>query len=164
MRTTRAAAAIALLLLLGPPPAAADGRIVACSTGDVPLFAGAGTPLTNGYFFPGTAVYDGTAFRGAPLVVPQGCNIRFVNLDDALVTNGHEIVSFGRRHGRPLFKSGVSNGPGTLLIKTSQVRPGLYPYYCVIHYSMYGLLQVVATARAGSSEWTSTTRVVRSAR
>jgi plastocyanin len=149
-------AAIALLLLAATPTAA-EGRTAKCSTGDVPLFAGAGTPLTNGFFFPGTAIYDGTEFRGAPLVIPQGCNIRFVNLDDSLVTNGHEIVSFARKHGRAMFKSGVSNGPGTMIIKTSQLRPGLYPYYCVIHYSMYGLLQVTATARAGSSESTSTT-------
>lgn len=145
MRRTLAAM-VALLLVGAASPAAAGivDRTASCPTGDVPLFAGAGTPLSNGFFFPGTAVYAGGTFQGVPLVVPQGCDVRFVNLDVAVLTNGHEIVSFGRKHGRPLFQSALSNGPKVETVRTSKLAPGLYPYYCVIHYGMYGVLQVAA--------------------
>ena len=147
MRARAAFVVVLFVLGVGAPATArtAASRAAACSTGDVPLFAGAGTPLSNGFFFPGTAVYDGSKFQGAPLLVPQGCNVRFVNLDVGILTNGHEVISFARKRGRPLFKSALSDGPGTEIVRTSKVPPGLYPYFCGVHYGMYGLLQVTAS-------------------
>lgn len=116
------------------PPKAAD---------TVPLFAGGGTALSNGFFFPGTAVYDGNKLQGVPLQVQQGQNIQFVNTDAAPVTNGHQIISFKRRRGHPLFQSPLVNGPATALVITENLKPGVYPYFCNIHFGMYGLIEIV---------------------
>ena len=110
----------------------------------VPLFAGGGTALTNGYFFPGTALYDNGEFTGVPLQVPQGDNVQFINTDAAAVTNGHAIVSLKRKHGRPVFSSGLVNGPATATLITQNLKPGVYPYFCSIHYGMYGLIEITA--------------------
>ena len=108
----------------------------------VPLFAGGGTALTNGYFFPGTAVYNNGEFTGVPLQVPQGDNVQFINSDAAAVTNGHAIVSLKRKHGRPVFSSGLVNGPATATMITQNLKPGVYPYFCSIHFGMYGLIEI----------------------
>lgn len=107
------------------------------------LFAGGGTAVSNGYFVPGTAIYDGKQFQGEPLQVPQGSNVTFVNTDYAPLTNAHAIVSFKRHHGVPLFSSGLVKGPGQGLLVTSNLKPGVYPFFCSIHYGMYGLIQIV---------------------
>lgn len=141
MRISAFIAAAALALSAGPVSAAPSADV-----GETPLFAGGGTPLTNGVFFPGTAVYDGNQFLGEPLQVPQGTNVQFVNLDYAPATNGHKIVSFKRnkKTGLPLFSSPTINGPGQAIMKTAKVRPGVYPYYCSIHSNMFGLLEITA--------------------
>ena len=42
----------------------------------------------------------------------QGTDLDFVNLDISAVTNGHQIVSFKRKNGRPLIRSPRVDGPG----------------------------------------------------
>lgn len=136
------------LLCLGTVALALPSPASARSAGTAPsapavLFAGGGTALSNGYFFPGTAIYDGNQFQGVPLQVPQGSDVTFVNTDYSPLTNSHAIVSFKRRHGVPLFSSGIVKGPGQGLLITSDLKPGIYPYFCSIHYGMYGLIQIV---------------------
>jgi hypothetical protein len=109
----------------------------------VPVFVAGGTNLTNGYFFPGTAIYDGNDFVGVPLQIQQGQDVQLVNTDPAPLTNSHTMVSWLKtKKGRPLFHSGYVRGPATVTVKTSQLKPGLYPYYCNVHAGMYGLLEV----------------------
>ncbi len=135
-----AAAAIAL----AAPGAGAqpvDAPPIPCPDGTAPLFAGGGTALTNGYFFPGTAINEDGEFIGAPYTVEQGCNIHFVVQDPAAITNGHQIKSFKRRKGKPLFRSKMVQGPGETLMITEHVKPGVYPYFCTVHFGMYGLLE-----------------------
>lgn len=111
------------------------------------IFAGGGTQLSNGFFFPGTATADddGT-ITGEPYVVPVGANIRLTNLDHFVVSGGaHGIKSFKRvkRGGKrvPLFASKMVDGPGEALMITSHVKRGTYLYYCPIHGGMLGLLK-----------------------
>lgn len=138
------AACLVLVLLPGAAGAAPSTRTAPVPDADsVPLFAGGGTALTNGYFFPGTAVYDGSKFTGVPLQIQQGQNIEFVNTDPAAVTNSHAIVSFKRKHGHPLFQSGSVQGPATATVITEKLKPGVYSYFCNIHFGMYGLIEVV---------------------
>jgi plastocyanin len=136
-------ACAAVIAVQAPAGAVAPERAASADRADsVPLFAGGGTALSNGYFFPGTAVYDNGEFTGVPLQIQQGQNIEFVNTDVAAVTNGHAIVSMKRKHGRPLFQSGLVNGPATTTVITQKLKPGVYPYFCSIHYGMYGLIEV----------------------
>jgi plastocyanin len=109
---------------------------------DSVLFAGGGTPLTNGVFFPGTVVYDGYDFVGEPLPVQKGSNVEFINLDYSPVTNSHQIRSFKLRRGRPLFQSKSVDGPGQTLMITSHVKLGTYYYFCTTHASMFGAIEI----------------------
>jgi len=117
------------------------------SAADAVLFAGGGTQLSNGYFFPGTAVYQDDEYLGVPLQVTQGSNIQFVNLDHFVVAGGgHKVISYDRikKNGRkvPLFASPMVDGPGQATIKTSHVKPGVYPFFCPIHNGMVGQIEV----------------------
>ena len=140
-------ALIALCLALGAPVAHA-GAAPAVPGPDPVLFAGAGTNLTNGVFFPGTGLYDGSKyFTVQPLQVPKGRNVDFVNLDASVVTNYHQIrsrklVLRGRRR-VPLFQSPAVNGPGTATLITCHVKPGVYEYICTIHGGMVGFFEVL---------------------
>lgn len=111
------------------------------------LFAGGGTPLTNGFFFPGTALCDADDCTelGPPLTIDKGDDVTFVNLDAAPVTNTHQIVSFAKRKKKrgPLFASKNVSGPGTAVMKMSHVKPGTYLYLCNVHFGMYGQIEVV---------------------
>ena len=114
---------------------------------DSVLFAGGGTQLSNGYFFPGTAVSNNGEYSGVPLQVSQGSNVQFVNLDHFVVSGGgHKVISFDRitKNGRkvPLFASKLVDGPGQTLIKTAHVKPGVYPFFCPIHNGMIGQIEV----------------------
>ena len=132
------AAGVGLLLACLPAAAGAQTEEDA-----VPVFAGGGTNLSNGYFFPGTATYDGNDFVGVPLQIQKGQDILFVNTDPAALTNAHSMVSFRKnKKGRPFFHSGYIRGPASAPVKTSHLKPGVYPYYCSVHYGMYGLLEV----------------------
>lgn len=108
-----------------------------------PLFAAGGTPLTNGIFFPGTALCVGTDCQGVPYEIARGSDIRFYNLDAAIVANSHRIVSKRKtKRGRPLFQSENVGGPGSTLMKTSHLKPGVYPYYCSVHFGMEGIIEI----------------------
>ena len=110
------------------------------------ILAGGGTPLTNGLFFPGTAIpnEDGSLTGTSPLELAQGTDIEFVNLDEAAVGNGHQIISLKRRKGRPVFSSDLLTRPGQSdLVVTSHLKPGLYDYFCSIHAGMWGQIQIV---------------------
>jgi plastocyanin len=128
---------------LAAPATAGSLGTNSAPTAPATLFAGGGTAVSNGYFFPGTAIYDGHQFQGVPLQVTQGSNVTFVNTDYSPLTNVHSIVSFKRSHGKPLFSSGVVKGPGQGLLVTSNLKPGVYPFFCSIHFGMYGQLQIV---------------------
>lgn len=110
---------------------------------EAPLFAAGGTPLTNGLFFPGTALCVGTDCQGVPYQVAQGTDIRFYNLDTAVVANNHRILSHDlNKRGRPLFMSETIGGPGSTLMKTSHLRPRTYAFYCSVHPGMEGILEI----------------------
>ena len=112
--------------------------------GEALVFAGGGTPVTNGIFFPGTAFANGNEISGAPPVeVKRGSNFEFVNLDEAVVANGHKIQSFKRKRGRPLFQSELLTKPGQKsLVVTSHLKPGVYAYFCVNHSGMLGRIEI----------------------
>ena len=138
-------AAIALAL----PASMAAGSEAPRSNAAAPLFAGGGTPLSNGAFFPGTAIYNGEDENGKPSYIgqayqiEQGTDLQFVNLDHADLSNAHQIRSFARKRGRPLFESKRLEQPGQqALVVTSHLKPGVYDYYCPVHTAMYGLIEV----------------------
>ena len=139
-------ALVALCLALTAPVAQA-GDSSAVPGPDPTLFAGAGTNLTNGIFFPGTGIYDGSKyFTVQPLQVPKGKDVDFINLDVSAVTNSHQIrsqqlVRRGRRR-IPLFQSALVDGPGSGVLVTSHVKPGIYQYFCTTHGGMVGFLEV----------------------
>lgn len=99
--------------------------------------------MTNGVFFPGTALCLGSNCQGVPYEVPQGSDIRFYNLDPAVVANNHRILSDRtNKRGRPLFMSDTIGGPGSTLMRTSHLEPGVYPYECSVHDGMKGILKI----------------------
>ena len=136
----------AFLALLPSAEAAAPGTLPSLppiGAAEKPLFAAGGTPLTNGIFFPGTAVCAGTYCQGVPYEVAQGSDIRFYNLDPAVVANNHRVVSKRlNKRGRPLFQSETIGGPASTLMKTSHLKPGEYPYYCSVHFGMEGIIEI----------------------
>jgi hypothetical protein len=149
----RTLASLLLVAVLAAPAASAPAagfagvetpRVPVCGQdGTAPLLAAGGTPVSNGIFFPGTAVRDGNQVRGEPYKIQKGCNIRFFNLDHVAVANAHRIVSFDRRrNGRPLFFSRLVRGPGEVVMRTEHLRPGVYPYFCSIHAGQLGILEV----------------------
>lgn len=153
MKRFLAFALVASLALPVAPAPAGDLPLSDGSTGrpeENVLFAGGGTNLTNGIFFPGAAdcSADGCEPLLPPLQIARGSNIEFVNLDASFITNGHRIASFkrkmkGKKKGQPLFYSEQVDGPGTAVVKTSRLKPGLYYYTCTTHSPMFGAIEVV---------------------
>ncbi len=129
------------LSCLAPGASAVDvevgGRVV----------SGGGTPLTNGVFFPGTAIpnNDGSLTPVLPPIeIQKGTDLEYSNIDEATVSNAHKLVSLKRRKGRPLFQSDLLTRPGqTDIVVTSNLKPGLYPFFCSTHPTMWGQLRVV---------------------
>ncbi|MGH2755534.1 MAG: cupredoxin domain-containing protein [Actinomycetota bacterium] len=114
------------------------------------VFAGGGTPLSNGAFFPGTAFCNssGCTVVGEPVQVEKGTNFTFANVDAEVVANAHQILSIKRHRKtkRPLFMSDVLTTPGqTDLVITEKLKPGLYEYGCTVHFGMYGVIEIVKT-------------------
>jgi plastocyanin len=112
------------------------------------VFAGGGTPLSNGAFFPGTTVCDGSGCTvlGAPLQIDKGTDITFVMADAEVIANGHQMVSVKtkKKTKRPLFMSELLTTPGEQdLVTTSKLKAGTYEYFCPIHFGMYGTIEVV---------------------
>ena len=108
------------------------------------VIAAGGTPVSNGVFLPGTAIYDGDRYQGPPPVqILQGQDFEFVNLDESALANGHKIQSFKKKRGRPLFRSELLLHPGERdVVVTSHLKPGTYVYYCTVHVGMFGRIQV----------------------
>ena len=146
MRKLPLVLAAAFLAALPSAEAAAPGTLPSLpplGAAEAPLFAGGGTPLTNGIFFPGTAACVGTDCQGVPYEVASGTDIRFYNLDNAAVANNHRVVSKQvSKKGRPVFQSETTSGPGSSLMKTSHLKPGVYPFYCSVHFGMEGILEI----------------------
>ena len=138
------ASLLAAALVGGP---AASGGAAEAGDANNFVFAGGGTPLTNGIFFPGTTLCNGDDCTevGPPLTIDQGDDVTFVNLDAGPVTNTHQIVSFAKRKRNrgPLFASEDVSGPGTTVVKMSHVKPGTYLYLCTVHFGMFGQIEVV---------------------
>lgn len=111
-----------------------------------PIFAVGGTILTNGIFFPGTAIYDGDeGYYGEPYELEPGQDLMFTNLDNGDLANGHQIRSFKRKKktGRPLFQSKRLDQPGEQsLVLVGHLKPGVYDFFCTIHAGMYGQIEV----------------------
>ena len=111
------------------------------------VMSGGGTPVSNGLFFPGTAIPNANGGVDSvlpPIEIQQGTDLEFTNLDEATVSNAHRLVSQKRVKGRWIFQSDLLTRPGqTDLITTSNLKPGLYPFYCTVHTGMWGKLRVV---------------------
>ncbi len=140
-------ALLAALMATAAHPAAAGNVASPAGDANTQLFAGGGTNVSNGFFFPGTVVCLGSDCQGKqfPLMVPQGNNIQFVNLDVGAVANCHTIQSFkrNRRTGRPLFATNdCVFGPATAIMITSHLKPGVFEYQCTTHFGMRGILQI----------------------
>ena len=134
-------AALASLLVIGLYPSTSGAQAIPSTT----ILVGGGTPLSNGIFFPGTAIYQDGEFVGDPVSIARGTDIEVVNLDEATVANAHKLVSLklNKRTKRPLFRSPLLTTPGdSATVITSHVKPGLYPFYCPVHSGMWGLLEV----------------------
>ena len=109
--------------------------------------AGGGTPLTNGVFFPGTAMpnNDGSLTPVLPPIeIQQGTDLEFINIDEATVSNTHKLVSLKRRKGYPVFSSDTLRSPGSSdIVTTSHLKPGVYEFYCATHAGMWGQIEIV---------------------
>ena len=107
------------------------------------MFVGGGTFVSNGVFFPGTAVYDGEKLQGIPLEVKRGQDIKLTNADEGDIANCHQLASYKRRRGVPVINSKRLCSPGeSALILTSRAKPGLYGAFCPVHTGMYALIQI----------------------
>lgn len=134
---------VVIALAFGLMAAPALGAPVAT---DATIVSGGGTPLSNGVFFPGTAIADGNGgLEGLPPVeIRKGFDFDFVNIDEAAVSNAHKIRSIKSRKGEPLFQSDLLEHPGdTDLVITSHLKPGVYAYFCAVHSTMYGRIKIV---------------------
>ena len=136
MRKVALIALAGVLALVGAGAAHADVGATVIAVG--------GTPVSNGVFLPGTAIYDGQTYQGPPPVqIAQGQNFEFVNLDESALANGHKIQSFKKKRGRPLFRSELLLHPGERdVVVTSHLKPGTYVYYCTVHVGMFGRIEV----------------------
>ena len=108
------------------------------------MFVGGGTFVSNGIFFPGTAVYDGENLQGVPLEVERGQDIELTNIDEGDLANCHQLTSYKRRKGFPVINSKRLCSPGeSALVLTSAAKPGLYEAYCPVHNTgMYALIKI----------------------
>lgn len=148
MKKVLLVAVIALLATALVQPAHA--QLPAPRIGEAVVIAFGGTPVSNGIFFPGTRVCQGNdaddcTTLGPPVQVPRGSDLTFVNLDHSAVANFHTITSFKRdkRTRRPLFQSDEVHGPAQVTVKTAHLKPGVYHYFCGVHFGMLGTLEVV---------------------
>lgn len=139
-----AAAATALLPSAHAGTGTALPALPPVGAAEAPLFAAGGTPVSNGIFFPGTAVCANGSCYGEPYQVAQGTDIRFYNLDSAAVANSHRIISkqTKKRSKAPLFSSDNVAGPGSTLMQTSHLKPGIYDYFCTVHFGMEGRIEI----------------------
>jgi hypothetical protein len=94
----------------------------------------------DGYFLPGTTLcYQDTCSTPQPLEVQRGANVLFSNFDE----EPHQVVSFKKRKGKPLFRSRAIGAGEQDLIVTANLKPGVYEFFCFFHTGMRGALRVV---------------------
>jgi hypothetical protein len=138
-----ALALTALLPVAHATPVPAPAALPPIGAAEAPLFAAGGTPVSNGIFFPGTALCANGTCYGEPYEIAQGTDIRFYNLDSGVVANSHRVVSKKmKKKGGPIFASDTISGPGSTLVKTSHLKPGVYEYFCTIHSGMEGIIEI----------------------
>lgn len=137
---------VLLLLVAGILSSSMAATSGASPMAPAPMFVGGGTFVSNGIFFPGTAVYDGESLQGLPMQVEKGQDIELTNLDYGDIANCHQLTSFKRKRGRPIFNSKRICSPGeSTLVLMGRAKPGIYEAYCPVHTGMYALVEVLGT-------------------
>lgn len=132
-----------LLLLAALLSSSMMGGAGASAMEPAQMFVGGGTFVSNGIFFPGTGVYDGSSLQGMAIQVERGQDIKLTNLDTGDVANCHQLTSYKRKRGVPIFNSKRLCAPGeSAVVVMSRAKPGLYEAYCPIHTGMYALVEV----------------------
>ena len=135
---------VLLLLVAGILSSSLAANAGASAMEPAQMFVGGGTFVSNGVFFPGTAVYDGTDLQGLPLQVEKGQDIELTNLDYGDIANCHQLTSYKKKRGRPIFNSKRLCSPGeSAIVLMSRAKPGIYEAYCPVHTGMYALVEVV---------------------
>ena len=134
---------LAAILVLPAWGTGAGAATTSAAAEPAKMFAGGGTLLSNGIFFPGTGVFDGTTLQGLPLQIEQGQDLELTNLDYGDLANCHQLRSYKRKRGRPVFISQRLCSPGeTGLILTSVLKPGRYEAFGTAHLSMFAIIEV----------------------
>lgn len=92
------------------------------------------------------------------VTIDRGEGLSLLNLD---LTAPHDVSSVARgADGSPLFKSEVIPGPmETPVVGAEALGGGSYPFFCSIHPSMRGTLNVVGGAGGGSDSTAPTLRL-----
>lgn len=137
---------LAVCALVVIPSGMAAGAPTGSAIAPAPMFVGGGTFVSNGIFFPGTAVEQEGALVGVPYSIERGQDIELNNLDNGDIANCHSLRSFKRKlNGKPLFQSKRICAPGEKsLVLMSSVKPGTYEAFCPVHFGMYALIEVKA--------------------
>lgn len=137
---------VLLLLVAGILSSSMTAISGASAMAPAPMFVGGGTPVSNGVFFPGTAVFDGESVQGLPIQVEAGQDIELTNLDLGDLANCHQLTSFKRKRGRPVFNSKRLCAPGeSAIVLMGRAKPGVYEAYCPVHTGMYALVEVLGS-------------------
>ena len=135
---------VALLLMAAALSSSMMTGALASDVEPAQMFVGGGTFVSNGLFFPGTAVYDGSSLQGLPLQVQRGQDIELTNIDNGDIANCHQLTSFKRRRGIPIFNSKRLCAPGeSAVVLMARAKPGIYQAYCPVHPSMFAQVEVV---------------------
>lgn len=84
----------------------------------------------------------GSIYVYGDVKVTQGGTLTLVNLE----TIAHDLVSSDVENGLPLFQSRITAGAGDCADVTGVpvLEPGLWPFYCSLHESMRGTIEVLA--------------------
>jgi len=92
-------------------------------------------------------ILEGSSIQGNPaydpdeLTVKKGSKITVDNVDTMphTVTNGESATD---QNSAKLFDTSIINGGETAEIDTSSINAGKYPYYCMVHPYMKGILTI----------------------
>ncbi len=90
------------------------------------------------------------AFQQTEVTVPAGepFRIRFRN-QDAGVQHDVQIFDNPDYAGTPLFKGEIITGPAEAVYEVPALQPGDYPFDCVLHPNMQGVIHAVEQGAAG---------------
>lgn len=97
-----------------------------------------------------TIVAANIAFQQTEVTVPAGepFRIRFQN-QDAGVQHNVQVFDNPDYAGTPLFKGEIITGPAEVVYEVPALQPGDYPFDCVIHPNMQGVIHAVAQGPGG---------------